>query len=160
MKKILTILFLALFAFNSSFGQWYTRKYQVSDINLLTREQLNESLKDSKSTMWISTGCAALFGAGFLFFQFTEPSLSEDPGWLEKEIGAQGMYDVGAYTMAGLTVAGTIVAFDRLGRTMRIRSVIRKHFPAGEGSIHLSATPILNRHTRTYHPGFTLTYNF
>lgn len=160
MKKILLIAYLFLFFICEVNGQWYTRRYQVADINLLTKDQLNESLKHARGNCIGACAMVGVGGIGFVIFQFVRPSLEEDHGWFADLVGEQGMNDLGAFTCAGIIAASAIVAVTNLGRMSRIRSVIRKNFPAGEGTIHISAVPLYNLDTRTCHPGISLTYNF
>jgi hypothetical protein len=159
MKRSIIIPFLLLITFINSYGQWYTKRYNVTDINLLTKEQLEESFGESKKGLVISGVIAGFGGVVFLVGRYIGFDESEDPGFIEELIGDEGMNDIAIGTGAGMVIGGTIAGIAYLGRIARIRSVINKHYPSLEG-LNISPSGVYNRYTRSFCPGITLTYNF
>ena len=159
MKKSIIVSCLLLLSFINSNGQWYVKKYNVTDINFLSREQLEESLGKSKNALLFS-GCIAGSGGLFMILSiYVHPGMSEDPSVFEQLIGDKGIDNILLYAGAGMLVGGTIASIVYLGRVGRIKSVIKKNYPS-VGSLDISPAIILNSYTRSYSPGFTLTYNF
>lgn len=157
MKKIILILsFLALS--NLAGAQWYVKKYQVQDINLLTRSQLDESLKTAKNDLLVSGVVAGLGGCIFILSKYSMWT-SDDPSPLEQLIGEKGMNDLYAGIGIGMMAAGTIAFFGYLERTKNIRTVIHRNFPT-LGTLHLSPKINYNRYTASGNLGLTLTWNF
>ena len=60
---------------------------------------------------------------------------------------------------AGMVAGGIITGIIYLGRFGKIRSTINNNYPSA-GSLNVSPLLILNSYTKSYCPGFTLTYNF
>jgi hypothetical protein len=159
MKKTAIVSFLLLVSFFNSYGQWYVKRYNVSDINFLSGKQLEESLEKSKDDLTTSCCIAGVGGIMMVVFKYIHPGLGEDPTFIEELIGDEGMNKIGFYAGVGLLTGGTIASIVYLGRIGSIRSVINRNF-SPPGSLHLSPAIILNTYTRSYRPGFTLTYNF
>lgn len=67
MKKLIFLLILGSSAYSSSLGQWYVKKYNVPDISLLSKEDLQEAHAESKTRLVVS-GCVADVG-GLLIIQ-------------------------------------------------------------------------------------------
>lgn len=84
---------------------------------------------------------------------------NDDPTWMESLFGYKWENDLTRVVCAGIIAAGTISFFTYLGRSARIKSVIRKNFPAS-GSLNISPVMVLNHGTKTYCPGFRLSFNF
>jgi len=158
MKKVFLVTFLLLISFINSLGQWYVKRYQVTDINLLTRGQLEESLVHSKTGLKLAAGFAGTGGAIFLICKYLHPGMSDDPSWIEQLLGDEGVDDVGMIIGAGTFIAGSIASIVCLGRIGTIKSVISRNYPSF-GSVNISPAIILNRFTRSYCSGFSLTYS-
>ncbi|MGC1392011.1 MAG: hypothetical protein WA816_13325 [Bacteroidales bacterium] len=159
MKKVVISAFLLLFLFINSYGQWYLKKYQVTDINSLSKEQLEESLLNSKSSLLTSGIIAGSGGALFLVFKYLAPGMSDDPTIIEQILGDEGVNKVGMVTGIGILIGGSIASIAYLGRIGRINSVLRKNYPSF-GSLDISPTIVLSRINRSSCPGLRLTYNF
>jgi hypothetical protein len=159
MKKSIIITYLLLITYISSYGQWYKNRYNVNDINSLTKEQLEESLGKSKKSLAFSGIIAGFGGAVFLVARYVGFEESEDPGFVEELIGEEGMNDIAIGTGAGLLIGGTIASIACLGRMARIRSVINKNYPSLEG-LNISPSGVYNCYTRSFCPGITITCNF
>jgi hypothetical protein len=159
MKKAIIVSFLALMLIVNSYGQWYHKKYQVTDINLLSKEQLEESLKISKSNLLFAGCTAATGGAIFLLFKYLKPGMSDDPSVIEQLLGDEGVNKAGEIFGLGVLIGGSIASIAYIGRVGRIRSVLNKNYPA-LGSLKISPVVILNSFARSSSPGFRLTYNF
>jgi hypothetical protein len=159
MKRIVILFFLLIITLPRLQGQWYTKKYGVSDINFLNQVQLEESLKSSKENILISTAFIGGGGVIFLLFKYLGPGMSDDPTFIEELIGDEGMNKLGMAFGLGLAAGGVVGSVVYIGRTGKIRSVLRSNFP-GTGSLQISPDIILNRYTRTSCPGIRLTYNF
>ena len=112
-------------------GQWYVKKYQVNDINLLTQNQLEESLLESKTSLLLSGAVTAVAGLSFVYFKYWEPGVPENPTLVEELLGDDGVNMVGVALSAGVAVIGTISCIVSIGRSGTIRSTLKK-----ELSIH------------------------
>ena len=159
MKKSLVISCLLLSTFISSYAQWYTKRYNVTDINNLSKEQLEESFGKSKKSLVFSGVIAGFGGTVFIVARYIGFGESEDPGFVEELIGEEGMNDIAIGTGIGMLVGGTIAGIACLGRMARIRSVINKNYPSFEG-LNLTPAGVYNCYTKTFSPGIKLTYNF
>lgn len=60
MKSTILILCMIIISFLDSKGQWYVRQFHVNDVNLLTKEQLETSLRQEKKNLLISGGIAGM----------------------------------------------------------------------------------------------------
>jgi hypothetical protein len=159
MKKIIIISYLILISFIDSYGQLYVKKYQVTDINFLSKLQLEESLGNSIGAL-LFTSCTAITGGViFIIFKYLRPGMSDDPSVIEQILVDEGVNKVGIITGIGILIGGSIASIAYLGRIGRIKSVINKNYPPF-GSIDISPAIILNRYTRSPYSGFTLTYKF
>jgi hypothetical protein len=159
MKKVFLVTFLLLISFIDSYGQWYAKKYQVTDINFLSRRQLKESLGNSKGDLLTSGSIAITGGVIFLIFKYLRPGMSDDPSIIEQLLGDEGVNKVGVITGLGMLIGGSIASIPYLGRIGRINSVINKNYPS-LGSLDIAPTIILSRLNRSSCPGLRLTYNF
>jgi len=153
---MVVILFLILSNFSQA--QWYYKDYQVKDINQLTLQQLDESLKSSKSNV-SNSGLIALVGGCFFLVGINNLLTLDNPTMLEQLIGEKGMNDIFAGLGAAIFLGGTIGFFGYLERVGHIKTAIRQNFPIS-GSLHLSPRIIYTNYTASYHMGVTLTYNF
>ena len=158
MKKLMLVLSLLIVS-NLSNAQWYNRKYKVNDINLLTNEQLNESLRASKNALLVS-GCTAVIGGCFLLANKWNLWVSDtNPSFLEQQIGQKSMHDMYGGVGFGLIAGGTIAFFGYLERTKNIKMAIHRNFPH-ISSIHITPKVDYNRYTFSRDLGLSLTYNF
>src|SRR5664280_1938091 len=87
MKKVIIVTFLALISISNSCGQWYVKKYQVTDINFLSKVQLEESLQNSKNKLLFDGCTVAMGGAAFLISKYLKPGMSDDPTVIEQLLG-------------------------------------------------------------------------
>lgn len=85
--------------------------------------------------------------------------MPDNPTILEQIIGENGMNFIEIVIGVGAMAGGTIASIYFLGRIATIKSAINRNYPS-VGSLNISPTLNLNSYTRTYCPGFTLTYNF
>jgi hypothetical protein len=159
MKKSIIVSCLLLISFINSNGQWYVKKYNVTDINFLSVEQLEESLEKSKKDLLFSGSIAGVGGLFMIVSIYVHPGMSEDPSIIEQLIGDKGIDNIFLYAGVGMLAGGTIASIAYLGRIGRIRSVINKHYSSLE-PLNISPTVILNSYTKSFCPGFTLTYSF
>ena len=159
MKKVIISAFLLLIYVINSSGQWYVKKYQVTDINFLSKVQLEESLQNSKNKLLFAGCTVTMGGAAFLISKYLKPGMSDDPTVIEQLLGDDGVNKVGMITGAGLFIWGSIASIVHLGRIGRIRSVINKNYPS-VGSLKISPAIILNGYARSFCAGFSLNYSF
>ena len=161
MKKILTVICLVLYHIANSYGQWYERKYNVADINFLTRYQLEEAKKDTKSDLYISLAMTGLGGVVILLERLMPYSLEdeEDPTIWEQLLGDKGMHKVIVGTGIGIAGIGTIVCISYLGRLGTIRSTLNRNFQSF-GSLNLTPSIVLERYSHSLCPGLRVTYSF
>lgn len=159
MKKIVLVTYLILTAYLNSQGQWYVKKYNVTDISFLSREQLEESLKTSKSDLLYS-GIISVAGGGiYLAGRYLPYEINDESSFIEQLIGEKGMKDILKVSGAGMLVGGAIAGIVYLGRIGRIRSIINKYY-ASVGALNTSPTIIVSYCNKTVYPGLTITYNF
>jgi hypothetical protein len=159
MKKLIFTTFLLITLSANSFSQWYYKKYFASDINALTREQLDESLHNTK-TYLAASGIVAVVGGLLVVTGIYLPyQESEDPTFWEQLLGPKGMNTLSIATGVILLAGGTIATFIYLGRFGMIKSTIRKNFPE-TGSLNFSPNIMFNNYTRTYSAGFSLSLRF
>lgn len=161
MKKAIIILYLLVWGYGSLEGQWYVKKYNVTDINALSKEQIQESLKVTKSNIWVSTG-VALLGGIMLGMEYLVPydyESDENPTIIEQLLGEEntsnGIKIAGAGLIAGGLI-GILVYFDRYSK---IKSTFNMNFPSS-GSLILSPALVMERSSQSVIPGFTLTFHF
>lgn len=159
MKKVIIVTFLLLISLFNSAGQWYDKKYQVTDINSLNSGQLEESLANAKTGLKASGIIVGTGGIFFLGFKYLRPGMSDDPTVIEQLLGDDGVNMVGRIISGGILIGGAIASIAYLGRIGRIKSVIHRNYPSF-GSLNFSPAVILNSCTRSYCAGFSLTYNF
>jgi hypothetical protein len=138
-------LFLAsclLFLFiSNSQSQWFVRKYDVTDINYLSKGQLDLSLTKSKSNLHISEFFTGLGGGIFLIFKCSHTEY------------------IGTLTGAGVMAGGAVASFGYLVRIGKIKAAIKRNFPVS-GALRVTPALISNKNERTGSPGITITYNF
>ena len=136
MKAILFVLFFLVIVNCSSYGQWYNKKYHVSDIDLLSEQQLRESLKDSKNSL---LGSMIVSGLGFgicLLAENQQFDLPDHPTLLEQLMGKKGANDM-AYVIGACMVVGGIgatISFE--GRIGKIKSLSAKKQQWGLSAFH------------------------
>ncbi len=159
MKKINLVICLAILILNNASGQWYTRKYKVSDINLLSRNQLEESLKQAKTNVLESSLIAASGIAIFAISKYSTWSSDEDPSLFEQVAGEEGKKMIGITVGTALFTGGVFATFGYMTRIKKIKSAIQKNFPA-VGALHVSPAIIPDRFTTSCHLGVSLTYHF
>lgn len=157
MKKLMIVISLLILS-NFSQAQWYFKDYQVKDINQLTLQQLNESLKTTKNQV-LGSGLCAVFGGGLFLLGINNLVTLDNPTMLEQLIGEKGMNDIFAGLGAAVAVGGTIAFFGYLERAGHIKTAIHQNFP-GMGTIHISPKINYDQYTGTGNFGVTLTCNF
>ena len=158
MKKLLIITWLFIISILNSYGQWYDKNYHVSNINLLSKEQLEESLDHSKTGLIFSVALIAVGGIGLIATTYY-PQPIDDPTFIEQLIGDKGMNSIYQVISGGLLVGGTIGSMTFLWRNGRIKSTLAINYPP-VGSLNISPTLLLNNYTGSFHPGITLAFHF
>jgi hypothetical protein len=159
MKKLILVSCFLLMSFISSYGQWYSKEYIVSDINLLSKQQLEESLQTSKKDLLISGAVAGMGGVVLLIVKYFPYVESDESTFWEQLLGERAINGMGIVMGAGLIAGGVIAGIVYLGRIGTINSTINRNYPSA-GSLHISPTIILNSNSQSYSPGISLTYNF
>jgi hypothetical protein len=159
MKKLILGSCLAIISVFNVYGQWYVKKYNVTDINYLTREQLETSLAESKWNLFASAGVAVFGGGIYLISKYGDNSVGEDDSWFEQLIGEKGKKKLGMIAGLGMLAGGAVGSIVFAGRKGHISSVIHSNYPSA-GSINLAPTFISNFGSQSFYPGFVLTYNF
>lgn len=152
------IVFSLLILSNFSQAQWYSKRYQVSDMNQLTLLQLNESLKTTKDQV-LGSGLLAICGGGLFLLGINNMLTLDNPTMLEQLIGEKGMNDIFAGVGAAMAIGGTIAFFGYLERVGHIKTAIRNNFPS-VGSLHLSPEISYNNYTASLQAGVSITFNF
>ena len=119
MKKVIFVIIGIILLSVSSHGQWYSRRYGVSDLNELTQEQLNLALTNVKfefaSGIFLSVvGAAGLYGG----IRLNE---SVHPGDQGRAFTA--VFIIGTSIMA--EIAGWILLTINITRIDRIKEVMK-----------------------------------
>jgi len=160
MKRITILFSLASLTFISTFGQWYYDSYGVTDINMLSLEQLDEALGNTKSDIGkagaFTIAGGLIIGVGYYTLY---QGLGEDPTFLEELLGSRVMGKTYIVCGAGLFVAGTIWSISDLGRIARIKSVRNRNYPL-TGSLSISPVFIRNDYLRSASPGIAVIIDF
>ena len=158
MKKACIFLFLLLFINCNSYGQRYDKKYHVSNVDLLSVDQLQKSLKDSKNSSLSSMGVAGL--GGFLILgganQWFE--LPDHPTLLEELMGKKGMNDIAYVVGVGMVAVGIIGSISFESRIGKIKSALSKK--GATGSVRISPMILSIHSSRSPLPGLLLTYRY
>jgi len=155
-RLIIASLFLFILSFRSS-GQWYEKKYNVTDINLLSREQLDESLKESKTDLLYS-GAVSAAGAGiFVAGRYLPYEINDESSFLEQLIGERGMKKIVMATGVGIAAGGLVAGIVYLGRIGKIKSVINEYYASGA---RLIVSPDILITDRSPVAGFSVTFSF
>ncbi len=152
----LATLLLSILCFRS-FGQWYEKKYNVNDINLLSREQLEESLKDYKTELLYS-GVISVAGAGiFVAGRYLPYEVNDESSFIEQLIGERGMKKIVMATGVGIAAGGLVAGIVYLGRIGKIKSVIKEYYASG-AKIIISPDVLINNQSMV--AGFSVTFSF
>ena len=161
MKKSIIVICLVLFYYTSSEGQWYVRKYNVTDINALSKEQLEESLRVTKTDMYVSAVIAGLGGLIITIEALTPYDIEEDenPTLIVQLLGEKNTSNGIKIVGAGIMVGGTLAFLNYLGRNGRIKSTLNMNFPSS-GTLNLSPTMVMGRSIQSVCFGINLTYHF
>ena len=159
MKKIIIILSLLIISFTNSYGQWYAKKYQVSDINLLSKEQLQESLVSSRNGILYS-GLAG--GMGALIYVLGKNKLfdlPDNPTFVEQLLGRNGVNALTAGVGAAIFAGGVISTISYMERVGKIKTALNKKGQSF-GSVYIAPKIFSNEHLASYQIGVSLTCNF
>lgn len=161
MKKIIILSGLLVICAINAYGQWYVKKYEVTDIDYLTQQQLEESIRDTRVGVYGSLGIMGLGGVIALLEQLLPYKEEDDENvtLIESILGENGMHKVTIASGVGISTGGAIASIVYLGRLGTLKSALRRNFPS-EGSLSLSPSLILERTSHNLCPGVTLTYNF
>lgn len=137
-KKMLLALLFILLLIQGSFGQWYNKKFLVNDINLLSQEQLNGSLDETKENLYACLGITALGGLLMWLGNSTlKNGIPEDASIIQQLLGAQFMGRTYIALGIGGAAGGTVSALVFFGRYEKIKSVLRNNY-SPTGSINIS----------------------
>lgn len=160
MKKIIFLSGLLVLCAINTYGQWYVNKYDVTDLDYLTQQELEASIQDSRQGVYGSLVIMGMGGAILLIERFF-PYEADDENitLIESILGEKGMHKVIIAGGVGLSAAGVVAGIVYLGRLGTLKSALRSNFPS-KGSLSLSPTLIMERTSHNLCPGVTLTYNF
>ena len=153
-------MLLVTVTFISASGQWYYDKYGVTDIDMLSADQLDQALGDTKSDLG-KGGSFALAGGLFVgigFYTFHE-GLGEDPTILEQLLGSKFMGYTYIICGSGLFVAGTIWCLSDMGRLAQIKNARNRNYGV-TGSLNISPAIMPVGSPQSLAPGITLRINF
>jgi hypothetical protein len=160
MKGIFLVVLLLTGMLIDSSGQWYYHKYGVADINGLSQEQLNESMKESGNNLLISACVAGVGGLLIWAGKSTlKKGLDEDATWIEELLGAKFLGHTYIVLGIGSITGGAVGSIIFFGRHERIRSVLhRNYIPAASFSI--SPSIITSGIMQSSAVGMTVMVNF
>jgi type III secretory pathway component EscS len=122
-------------------GQWYERQYHVSDINQLSKTQLELTLVKSKNDILTASLVGAVGGISWALLRIAHEAI------------------IISYISAGVFVGGAIVSFAYLQRITKIKSTLKRNYPA-TASLNISPALILNKYSGAYCSGMSLKLNF
>jgi len=137
----------------NSYGQWYSRRYGVSDLNELTREQLNLALANAKfefaSGIFLSVvGAAGLYGGIHL-------SKNLHPGDQGRALAAVIIIGTSVTT----EIAGWIILTINITRIDRIKELM-KNKELHLGLINSQKKNMLSDSHKSFVPCLSLTITF
>lgn len=161
MKKIIILSGLLAICAINVYCQWYVKKYDVTDIDYLTQQELAESIQDTRLGVYGSLGIMGIGGVMILmerFFPYNEED-DDNVTLIESILGEKGMHKVTIAGGVGLSAIGAAAGIVYLGRHGSLKSALIRNFPS-EGSMSLSPSLIMERTSHQLYPGVTLTYNF
>lgn len=159
MKKLPALILLFCLTCIRLHGQWYSKQYNVTDINQLTRQQLEESLKSSNKSI---VGSLAFTGVGagiYLIFRYLKPGMGDDPSFFEQLIGDEGVNKIGMITGAGLAAGGIISTIVYSARSGSIKSAIHRNFMS-DGRIQFMPVIYAGGKYGSAYTAFSLKYRF
>ncbi|HEY5470065.1 MAG TPA: hypothetical protein VIK07_06060 [Bacteroidales bacterium] len=159
MKKLILGFSLALISIFSLNGQWYVKKYHVSDINFLTKEQLEVSLGECKLGLLTSAGVAGLGILAILVAKYGDMSIDDDASVFEQLIGESGKKGIGIVAGVGMFAGGTVASIVFAGRKGSINSALQIKNQS-TGSINIAPSLIVNCSLRSLSPGLSIRYKF
>ena len=160
MKTVLIILCLVLISFINAYGQWFYKKYQVRDIDSLSKVQLQESYKDAKSGAGISAGMVGVGGLLLILSIYVEPDTPSDPNFYQQLFSVKDRQNVNIVFSGAFIVGSTFAALTYLGRMARIKVVTNRNFPPLPGKIDVSPVVFPTGSIKSSLPGIRLTYRF
>jgi len=161
MKKVIFLPALFMAFGLSAHGQWYMKKYEVSDIDYLTQQQLEESVTDAKSgtyTSLIVMGCGGLVILAEHFFPYKEED-DDNVTILEQLLGEKSVHNLTIAGGVAIAAGGAIASIVYLSRLGTIKSALRRNFPS-QGSLALSPALLTEKCSHSVCPGITLTIRF
>ena len=159
LRKIVFTACLTIVLVAQTNGQWYEKKYNVTDINYLTRDQLDKSLKESRTSLMYS-GIVTCTGAVlFLAGRYLPYELDDNSSFLEQLIGENGMKKIMMATGVATFTGGAIAGIVYLARIGKINSVINQNYSLN-GNIQILPVMIVNSSDYSLSPGISITYYF
>ena len=158
--KFIIIFLLFLVSSVDLSGQWYYKKYHVTDIDFLTEEQMHESLSKAKIDL---LGAGLVAGAGVLGIlagkSTLKRGLGEDATWLEEQLGSQFLGKTYISLGIGMLAGGTAAGIVFLGRIGNIRAAHDRNFKP-EGYLKLEPVIIPGSYVHSSCPGMALIFNY
>ncbi len=122
MKKVLLIMAAVLMITTSGNCQWVQRKYGVTDINLLTKDQLNYALRKAKVGTW-SGAAFSFIGTVFIFSGIELPSYGDRTGTQAQE--GRFFKNFNLITGSALELVGLIKLFNNCPRLKTIKKSLK-----------------------------------
>lgn len=141
MKKTIVAFCFFMATLLSSYGQWYERQYNVTDINRLSKIQLELSIEDAKNNILTASLVGGVGGIGWLILHLSHEAV------------------LTSYVCAGVFVGGAVVSFAYCQRIVKIKSTLKRNYPA-LANVNISPSMIINKYSKLYSTGITLTYTF
>lgn len=137
------------------------KKYEVSDIDYLSQQQLEESLKDTRSGIYASPGIMGAGGLVILAGHFTPYTAEDDDNVtiIEYLLGEKTVHDLTIAGGAAIAAGGAIASIVYLSRIGTIKSALNRNFPP-QGSLAISPVFFTGKGIYSLCPGLTLTIKF
>jgi hypothetical protein len=142
MKKVVFGIFLFIIAFLNAEGQWYLKQYHVSDINQLSKAQLELSIVKAKNNILTASLVGGIGAISWWLLRTANEAI------------------ITSYVCAGVFVGGAIVSLIYLQRIAKIKTALKINYPTAPGSISISPAVIKNSYTQTFSSGISLTFTF
>ena len=159
MKRLLIVLSLLACIYADAYSQWYVKQYNVQDISLLNELQLEESLRNTRNSVYYSLITTGVGGVVVLLAILLPYEETEESTLIEQLLGEKNVNNL--YIAGGVAIAagGLVAAITYLGRMGTIRSQLEERFP-NSGSFSLSPSLFVVQPSHTVLPGITMTVRF
>lgn len=159
MKRLFSTFFISFILYLSLYGQWYTKKYGVTDIRDLTDIQLRTYLSESKYLARTGGGCIVFGGLMIVVTKTTyKNGLPDDATLAENLLGSRFMKALLNIAGLGLIGGGVIAGEIGLRRSGIFKEELNERKLTGT-SLNLRPV-VLNDNNGFLYPGLSFSIQF